>query len=445
MNVLMFGWEFPPYSSGGLGTACHGLTKGLVNQNIDVTFVMPKAADEITKTHVKLISADVDKEKTIKKIIKKDGMIIKIKEVDSLLIPYIDSQQYNKIYEKYKIQEEYWQHHSKIKSDSKDSVYSNNLYQEVQRYAYEAAEIAKTEQHDIIHCHDWMTYQAGIEAKKISKKPFVIHVHATEYDRTAGHPNPHIFEIEKLGMEKADHIMAVSQFTKNKIIKKYNIPENKITVVHNAVEFNDNKFEKKEEKINDGDHIVLFLGRITIQKGPDYFLKAAKKVLEYKPDTKFVVAGSGDMEGYMIEQAAKMGIADKVLFTGFLKGKDIDKAYAMADLYVMPSISEPFGITPLEAMRNNTPVLISKQSGVSEVLNHALKVDFWDIDAMANKIIGILNYNEAHKCLQECGSREVMKFNWNEPAKKCVSVYHNTINNTLINTINKINNRGVVS
>lgn len=416
----MFGWEFPPYSSGGLGTACHGLTKGLTNQDIDVTFVMPKAAKEKIQTHVKLVSADVDKEKIIKKAISKKGINIKIKEVDSLLIPYIDSNQYNERYEK---QKEYWQHHASLKSNSENSVYSKNLYQEVQRYAYEAALIAKDEPHDIIHCHDWMTYQAGIEAKRISGKPFVIHVHATEFDRTGNNPNPHIHGIEKLGMQEADHIMAVSQFTKNIIIKHYNIPADKITVVHNAVEFNENKFDKTETKLNDNDHIVLFLGRITIQKGPDYFLKAAKKVLEYKPDTKFVVAGSGDMEGYMIEQAAKMGIADKVLFTGFLKGKDIDKAYAMADLYVMPSISEPFGITPLEAMRNNTPVLISKQSGVSEVLNHVLKVDFWDIDAMANKIIGVLNYNEAHRSLQENGAKEIMKFSWNEPAKKCIDVY----------------------
>ena len=411
----MFGWEFPPHSSGGLGTACHGLTKGLANQDVDVTFVMPKADSEPEKTHVKLIVSD--------KFAEKAGMkAMKIKKVDSLLIPYVDSGQYKERFESY-------QQYHLAKQGTKDAIYSQNLYQEVQRYAYQAALIAKEEQHDIIHCHDWMTYAAGIKAKKVSGKPFVIHVHATEFDRTGGHPNQHIYDIEKKGMNAADHIMSVSQFTKDKIIQNYGIDPDKITVVHNAVEFNDHRFNKEDEKIKDSDHIVLFLGRITIQKGPDYFLKALKKVLEHKPDTKFVVAGSGDMEGYMIEQAAKMGIADKVLFTGFLKGKDIDKAYAMADLYVMPSISEPFGITPLEAMRNNTPVLISKQSGVSEVLSHALKVDFWDIDAMANKIIGVLNYNEAHKCLQENGAMEVSKFCWNIPAGKCVSVYNNTINN----------------
>ncbi|MFH1439428.1 MAG: glycosyltransferase family 4 protein [Candidatus Woesearchaeota archaeon] len=415
MKVLMFGWEFPPYSSGGLGTACHGLTKGLSNQNIDVTFVMPKAKTEPEKTHVKLIVAD--RITNIKNII--------IKKVDSLLIPYIDSEKYNERYESY-------QEHYRANKSSKDAIYSKNLYEEVHRYAKQAAVIADEEEHDIIHCHDWMTYQAGIEAKQTSGKPFVIHVHATEFDRTGGNPNQYIYDIERKGMHTADHIMSVSKFTKNKIVEHYGIPAEKITVVHNAVEFNGNKFDKSAEKIKDGDHVVLFLGRITIQKGPDWFLKAAKRVLEYKNigyknNVKFVVAGNGDMEGYMIEEAARMGIADKVLFTGFLRGKDIDRAYSMADLYVMPSISEPFGITPLEAMRNNTPVLISKQSGVSEILDHALKVDFWDIDDMANKIIGVLNYQEAHKCLQENGAKEVMKFDWNNPAKKCIDVYNNVL------------------
>lgn len=393
----MFGWEFPPYSSGGLGTACHGLTKGLSNQKVDVTFVMPKAEGELGKTHVKLMVAGVDK--------------VNIKEVPSLLVPYTTSQSYS---------QRYWQYN---KSKTNSTIYSKNLYDEVMRYAQIGGEIAKKEHHDIIHCHDWMTYPAGISAKKSSGKPFVIHVHATEFDRTGDNPNPYIFEIEKKGMEEADHIMAVSQFTKDKIIRHYCIEPKKITVVHNAVEFNENRFDKIKEKISKDDKIVLFLGRITIQKGPDWFLKAAKKVIEIRPNIKFLVAGSGDMEGYMIEEAAKLGIADKVLFTGFLQGKDVDRVYAMADLYVMPSISEPFGITPLEAMRNNTPVLISKQSGVSEVINHALKVDFWNTEEMANKIIGILDYKEAHKCLQEEGLREVMKFDWNVPACKCIEVY----------------------
>lgn len=397
MRVLMFGWEFPPHSSGGLGTACYGLTKGLTNQDTDVTFILPSTAKiEKSKAHVKLIVAENIKE-------------VKIKQVDSLLVPYINSETYGKRYHRF----------SKSKSSS---IYGNDLYEEVQRYAQQAALIAREELHDIIHCHDWMTYPAGIEAKKVSGKPLVIHVHATEFDRTGDNPNQYVYDIEKKGMEEADHIMSVSQFTKNKIIKHYDINPEKITVVHNAVEFNENRYDNSF-KLKDNEPLVLFLGRITLQKGPDYFLYAAKRVLEIMPHVKFVIAGNGDMEGFIIEKAAEMGIADRVLFTGFLSGKDVDRIYSMADLYVMPSISEPFGITPLEAMRNNTPVLISKQSGVSEVLTHALKVDFWDTEKMANQIIGVLRYKQLHQCLQENGAKEITKFDWNIPARKCIDVY----------------------
>jgi glycosyltransferase involved in cell wall biosynthesis len=270
-----------------------------------------------------------------------------------------------------------------------------------------------------------MTYKAGIEAKKASGKPLVIHVHATEFDRTGGNGvNQHVYNIEKHGMERADRIITVSQFTKDKVMHHYGIDPNKIDVVHNAVEFTDYDFSNEEFKIKEQDKVVLFLGRITLQKGPDYFVYAAKKCLEVDPNIKFIVAGSGDMERFMIEKAAELGIGDKMLFMGFLRGRDIDRAYRMADVYVMPSVSEPFGITPLEAMRNQTPVIISKQSGVSEVINHCLKVDFWDIDKMANQILGLLHYKECHEELRYHGSREVRKFDWNIPAQKCIDIYN---------------------
>lgn len=429
MKVLMFGWEFPPHSSGGLGTACYGLTKGLSNQNIEVTFILPKANSMPEKTHVKLVVADNHNKakelKDMKRITDINNITningIKIRNVNSLLVPYADSGAYKKRYSSY---QQCYHQYCRGKKGIENSIYSQDLYEEVQRYALLAKEIAKEEPHDIIHCHDWMTYAAGIEARKVSGKPLVIHVHATEFDRTAGNPNQFIYDLEKQGMEEADHIMAVSQFTKNKIVKNYGISSDKISVVHNAVEF---KERKSYPKIRDNEKIVLFLGRITIQKGPDYFLAAAKKVLEKKQNVKFIVAGSGDMEGFMIEKAAEMGIGDKVLFTGFLQGDDVDRIYSMADLYVMPSVSEPFGITPLEAMRNNTPVLISRQSGVSEVISHALKVDFWDVDNMANKILGVLNYKAVHNCLKENGAKEVLQFDWNIPASKCIDVYEKTV------------------
>jgi len=395
----MFGWEFPPFNSGGLGTACFGLTKGLKHQGTSVTFVVPKIPGKPEAEHVKLVSADIDN--------------VKIKEIDTPLKGYLASE------------EEYQKELEKHNKSNKTSVYGRNLFSEVRRYAKAAAQIAKKEAHDIIHAHDWMTYKAAIAAHKISGKPVVLHIHATEFDRTGGQGcNPHIYDIEKQGMSMADKVISVSQFTKDKVIKHYGISPDKIQVVHNAVEFNSNTFKEKDFPIKNKDKVVLFLGRITIQKGPEYLLYAAKKVLEFDPNVKFVYVGEGDMEGLIIEKAAELGIGDKVLFTGFLRGPDIDKAYQMADLYVMPSVSEPFGITPLESMRNGTPVLISKTSGVSEVIKNCLKVDFWDIDQMVDKILCTLHYSPLKKCLRKNGTAEVKKFTWNTPAKKCQRIYN---------------------
>lgn len=407
MRVLMFGWEFPPFSSGGLGTACYGLTKGLKNHNVDVTFVMPKKFKNMKAEHVKLVSSESARYSRVKKTI----------TVNSPIVAYMTPEEYKedvilKIKNKGK------------KEKPSSSIYGKNLFEEVLRYAQKAAYIAEKNPHDIIHSHDWMTYKAGIEAKKVSGKPFVIHVHATEFDRTGGNGvNQFVYDIEREGMHMADQIIAVSNFTKNKIVEHYGVDPNKINVVHNAVEFTDYKFDKNDFKIKEKDKVVLFLGRVTLQKGPDYFIEAAKKAAEIDPNIKFIVAGAGDMLGNTIEKAADLGIADKVLFTGFINPNEVDRLYKIADLYVMPSVSEPFGITPLEAMRNGTPVLISKQSGVSEVVDHCLKVDFWDTDAMVNKMIGVLKYEALSNTLKDHGSVEIKKFNWNEPAKKCIEIY----------------------
>ncbi len=397
MKVLMFGWEFPPFNTGGLGTACYGLTKALSKQDVNIIFVLPTAPRPIKSDFVNLIVASCTS-------------FLNIKRVSSLLVPYISSEGYAKTYK------------SRYFNKNFGNIYGQNLFEEVNRYAMKAREIAINESFDLIHCHDWMTFLAGIEAKKVSKKPLIVQVHATEFDRTGGHPNQAVYDIERKGMHAADLIIAVSNFTKNKIIEHYGISPEKVFVVYNAIEFKD-FLDREYFEIKSQDKIVLFLGRITLQKGPDYFLDAAKKVLEKEKDIKFIVAGSGDMEINMVERAAKLGIAKHVLFTGFLRGDDVDKAYKMADLYVMPSVSEPFGITPLEAMRNGTPVIISKQSGVSEVIKNCLKADFWDIDEIANKIIAVLKYNALHHCLKEHGLIEIKKFSWDDSAKKCIDVY----------------------
>ena len=399
MKVLMFGWEFAPIYSGGLGVACAGLTKGLVNKNVGITFVIPKKKIDV-QSHVNLVSAE--------------EMMRKIKTiaVNSPITPYITSKDYSFI---------------RNKSDKfSDSIYGENLFEEVHRYSEAAKKIAETESFDVIHAHDWLTFKAGINAKEVSGKPLIVQVHATEFDRTGGlGANPLVYDIEKEGLEKADRIIAVSNYTKNIIMRDYGIPGQKIEVVHNAVEF-DNKYVEAP-KISDTDKIVLFLGRITIQKGPDYFVEMAKKVSETVPNVKFVVAGSGDMEYRMIERAAELGIGDKMLFAGFLRGDDIARAYKMADVYVMPSVSEPFGITPLEAIKNGTPVVISKNSGVSEVIKNTIAVDFWDIDRMTNAVAGILKYPSLKHTMSEEGFKEIRNINWDKSAERCVEVYNKVL------------------
>jgi glycogen(starch) synthase len=296
------------------------------------------------------------------------------------------------------------------------------MYDEVHRYAALAAELAASEQFDVVHAHDWMTYPAGIVVAAISGKPLIVHVHSTEFDRSGENVNQMIYDIERMGMERADKVIAVSYFTRSIIISRYGISGEKVEVVYNGVERNGNG-ALAETGIDKNEKIVLFLGRITMQKGPEYFLQAAKKVLEVMDNVRFVMAGSGDLMHRAIEMAAGLGIGQKILFTGFLCGEDVRKIYEMADLYVMPSVSEPFGIAPLEALNNDVPVIISKQSGVSEVLSHALKVDFWDVNEIANKIIAVLKYPPLGITLRNYGNFEARKLRWKESAAKCVKIY----------------------
>jgi glycogen synthase len=402
MRVLMFGWEFPPFNTGGLGTACYGIAKGLSQEGANITFVLPKATKS-EHSFLKLVASNMSKGR------------VKLRGIKSLLKGYITSEEYE-----YKIKKTF-------EEGTNFNLYGSSLFEEVARYGKKAAEIAMEEPHDIIHAHDWLTFEAGIAAKKASGKPLVVHVHSTEFDRTGGsNVNPHIYNIERVGLHAADAIIAVSNYTKNKIVKHYGIDQDKVSVVHNAIDMNfkDTLSQSRQGKT------VLYLGRVTLQKGPDYFISAAKRVLEKEPEAQFIIAGSGDMEQLVINQASRMGISEKVMFTGFLREQDTIKAYKMASLYVMPSVSEPFGLTPLEAASNKTPVLISKQSGVSEIFNNCLQVNFWDIDDMANKIVSVLRHSELHESLTENGYREVSSMSWNKTARKCMSVYDTCIGNS---------------
>lgn len=391
----MFGWEFPPFNSGGLGTACFGLTKALSSQDAKVIFVLPKKL-ELDVDFLKLVYAD-------------DGSVIdKEYFVNSLLSGYSTDESYI----------------CKLgNNDNQKKFYGSSLFDEVERYGAVGEKIALEENFDVIHAHDWLTFKAALAAKKVTGRSLVVHIHATEFDRTGdGKVNQYVYDIEKQGMQEADLVIAVSNFTKNKIIKNYGIQPDKIRVVHNSVEFEEYALQKIHD-LKKTKKIVLFLGRLTLQKGPDYFVYTAKKVLQHYPDVVFVVAGSGDMETAVINKVAELGLSDKFIFAGFLRGEDIYKAYKMADLYVMPSVSEPFGITPLESLKCGTPALISHQSGVSEIITHCLKSDFWDVDDMANKIVSVLRYKELHSCLQNNGTKEIIKQSWNGPAARCMDIY----------------------
>lgn len=421
MKVLMFGWEFPPHIAGGLGTACYGLTKGLSKNDVEVLFVMPKASNDEDQSFVRIINAsdvDVDPRNVHLQAFENQVSFI---EVNSQLVPYIGLNEYYKIVDQLDSGVFEYSEQGEKRKYSFTGKYTENLMKEVEEYALVAAEIASQYDFDIIHAHDWLTYKAGIAAKKISGKPLVVHMHATEFDRSGeNNLNSIVYGLEKYGMSEADAVCAVSDLTKKIVIEKYNIPAEKVYTLHNAVEPNEKKIVR--EKFVD-EKIVTFLGRVTFQKGPEYFIESAKKVLEKDPNVRFVLAGDGDLMPKIIEHVAELGISDRFHFTGFLRGAEIDQMFGMSDVYVMPSISEPFGISPLEAMRAYVPVVISKQSGVAEVLTHAIKIDFWDVDAMADAIYGILHYPALASFFSEKGKEDVDNLKWEHVAAKLKSIY----------------------
>jgi glycogen synthase len=428
MRVLMFGWEFPPHITGGLGTACFGLTKGLVKHGVEVIFVVPKAFGDETKEGFRLLNAsevvlDFSKVETQEYLSR-----IQYMEIGSNLVPYLDPEEFERIVTKDQLDEKTETNSVFSKQYSFSGKYGPNLMQEVSRYALVASAIATNNTFDVIHAHDWLTYPAGIAAKKISGKPLVVHVHATEFDRSGENVNQPVYDIERQGMTEADLVITVSNLTRQIVIDKYGIAPEKVITVHNAVEPVDRpELDGVTKHVKE--KVVTFLGRVTYQKGPDYFVEAAYKVLQKDSNVRFVMAGSGDLLNRMIRRVAQLKIATKFHFTGFLAGTEVDTMFAMSDVYVMPSVSEPFGISPLEAMRSNVPVVISKQSGVAEVLQHALKVDFWDIDALADAIYGILHYEGLSKMFIRYGKAEVDNLIWENAAVNILEVYNKAVIN----------------
>jgi glycogen synthase len=451
MRVFMLGWEFPPFISGGLGTACYGLTKAMSGIGTDVLFVLPRPVSTPFSTHVRLVSprpgSPLASPTTEFRLDEFEHVSFRTVEAN-LADPYArpEDAQPQTIAHRTRTatatpvqtvdappapqpvaQQPAGQTRGFVSATHAPSPYAGDLFTEIQRYAALAAEIARQESFDVVHAHDWMTFPAGLTVAGLKGVPLIVHVHSTEFDRSGAHVDQRIYDIERRGMHGAMKVIAVSYLTKNIITHHYGIDPAKVEVVYNAIESTGNGFDEEKYSIKKDEKIVLFLGRITMQKGPEYFLAAAKKVLEVMENVKFVMAGSGDMIRRTIEMAAAMGIGHKVLFTGFLRGGDVEKVFKMADLYVMPSVSEPFGIAPLEAISHDVPVIISKQSGVSEVLTHALKVDFWDVNEMANKIVAVLRHPPLASTLRQHGSFEVRRMSWTDAARGCVQVYEQAV------------------
>jgi len=412
----MLGWEFPPFFAGGAGIVCNELTKALNQIGTDVTFIMPSGPDNIYD-NLSILEAGKPQFKIIVANNTKIGNMVKVRQVKSLLSAYQSFEEYDKAYKK-------------ILQKGKGGVkplYGQNLLEEVERFAEQVLLLAEFEEFDVIHAQDWVTYLAAIKLKEKFHKPMVVHVHITEFDKSGGlHADPRIYAIEKQGMDFADRVITVSNRVRDRCIHNYFVEPSKIRVVHNAaIPMNESV---NQNGINSTDKIVLFAGRVTLQKGPEYFVDAAKKVLEHRKDVKFIMAGTGDMLPRMIEKAANMGIAGNFIFTGFYTRDEADKLFSMADVYVMPSVSEPFGIIPYEAQAHGTPTIVSKQTGISEVLAHTLKIDFWDTNAMASKILALLQYSSLHHEIKNQGYLEAKNAVWTIPASKCLNIYNEVIN-----------------
>ena len=427
MKVLMFGWEFPPHISGGLGTACYGLSQGLLNQDVEVIFVIPRMFGDEPMKGIQLLNAsdvviDVNKN-TYRELWEKLTII----GVHSILRPYLSPEEFTRLSSFEKFQSDEF-NDSVFKAKYQFSgKYGIDLFKEVARYAVVAAKIASTYEFDVIHSHDWLAFPAGIAAREVSGKPFIAHIHATEFDRSGENINQQVYDLEREGMHAADKVIAVSNLTRSIIIDRYGIPPEKVLTVYNGVMPLQSQSEGERKQFKE--KLVTFLGRITFQKGPDYFVEAASKVLQKDKNVRFAMAGTGDMMNKMIKRVAQLRIASKFHFTGFLNPAEVDKIFALSDVYVMPSVSEPFGISPLEAMRSNVPVIISRQSGVAEVLHHAIKVDFWDIDAIADSIYALLHYEALPRMFIKYGKSEVENLKWDDAAKKVKEIYFDVVRN----------------
>ena len=402
MRVLTFGWEFPPARNGGLGVACYGLTRELLQNNVEVIFVLPKTQE--TKGDARFLFADHER-------------LVKVRHTDIAIRPYQHADSTLNMIVGYD-------------QDGNPIMRSRTILEEVHRFAHQASLIAQEEAFDVIHAHDWTSYLAGVAAKRATGKPLVIHVHATSFDQAASeHVDPEMFKIEQECFLQADQVVTVSGYTKNIVVEKHGVPAEKVAVVHNGCDTYEPPRHQPalSELKRQGKRIVLYHGRISIQKGVDYFVRAARRVVDMDPNVVFIISGSGDMMKQIVEQVGVMGLSQHVLFAGALWDEERDRMYQSVDLMVMPSVSEPFGLVPLEALQHGTPSVITKQSGVSEVLTHVLKVDFWDTEEMANQILSSLKYPTVREQIVAEGKQQLHGLSWKQAAEKVKKIYQDLV------------------
>lgn len=464
MRVLMLGWEFPPHLSGGLGTACLGLTRALAGLSTEITFVLPTEASGEQAAHLRLLgAAPAPQPGAVGTVTPAGGGAaahvsaspapgVTMHAVPSgITTPYPDGGEPLRTPEGLRA----WLNNpdgaplptapaseggaAPPSAVGARNPYAGDLLAEAHAYADRCVALANGLDFDVIHAHDWPTFPAAAAVSAATGKPWIAHVHSLESDRAGGvyEVNPQIDAIERGGVRGADAVIAVSRRTGDRILETCNIPPSRVSVIYNGIDLFDagvadvvagpgaapDPPPALPEERSDDEKIVLFLGRITAQKGPGYFLDAAKRVLEKVERVRFVIAGTGDQSHELVARAGELGISDNVLFTGFLGADDVDRVFRIADLYVMPSVSEPFGIAPLEAIQHDVPVIISRQSGVSEVLEHVLKVDFWDTDDLASKMLAVLRNPPLAQTLRENAGQELRRLNWRDAAEQCVGVY----------------------
>lgn len=392
----MLGWELPPHHSGGMGIACYQMSKHLSTHGIDIEFILPYTAEH-----------DID--------------FMKITPAHAVTAEEFLS--FGSTYDA-----DYFGASTSFSIDNSPL----DLRKQHDSYAHNVAKLVESKEFDIIHAHDWLTFRAGLAAKQVSGKPLVLHVHATQYDQSGGgHGNPIAREIEQQAFMIADHIFAVSQHTKNVIVNQYGIPADKIHVVHNSMEIEESEIDESETvhayleaMKSHGYKVVTNIGRMTIQKGLTHLIETAAKVIAKNPKVLFLIAGGGEQKEELIRLAAEKRISQNVIFEGWVAGKSLRDSFRIGNVFVMPSVSEPFGLTPLEAIGFGSPVIVSKQSGVSEVLKNCFKVDFWDTDKLADTILSICEHESLERTMWQNSYQEYLNQSWIEPTRKMKDKFH---------------------